>query len=237
MTNLTKNTGILIGDSSFFGRSLGQHLTDLGFKVALERNESVSLFKFIEKNSPGMVIFKAETHAGDVCSFIADVNRNFPDTSVFVMSALSGKFRQETVNLGISELIALPTTVSEMHNYVFSGAKKAPEYDSLRLRSRIKGYLVNMKVPSSFDGYKYTVNLIEMCIKYPRLNFAQNMSLFYSKIAEHHNISAERVERSVRYLTDTYSGAVMERDIKLSNSEFIVMLADGFCTANKIRFG
>lgn len=112
------------------------------------------------------------------------------------------------------------------------------EYDATELNKEIVNALIYCGVPANYVGYDYLKEGVRMAVEDPRV--VHNMTkMLYPAIAEKFGETPSRVERGIRhavervflelppkYAEECFGGCIRFSRGKLTNSEFIAIIAE-----------
>lgn len=217
------------------------------FTVVGIAHDGISALDMIAELQPDLVILDIIMPMLDGLGVLekARLNGYSDHTRFIVMSAVGhDDITFRAMNLGAMYYVVKPFDLNEFLRRLkeFAGRQvpaSEPEKRkvSVRIDNHIIGCLRELGVPMHVRGYQYIQDAVRIVIESPG-SIGKVTKNIYPVIAEMHDTTSSRVERAIRNAIDLtfvrgnreslmrVFNAELGDDRKLTNSEFIVMLAD-----------
>lgn len=246
---MNKKTRVLITDDNRHFCTILKEIIekDQAFDVVAVAHDGVSALEIINTHKPDLVILDIIMPMLDGLGVLEKCRAMDPSVKpqFIVMSAVGhDDITFRAINLGASYYVVKPFDMVEfmrrMKQFV---AGKEPEPASMKkasqenLEDRITDELRALGVPMHIKGYQYLLDSVMIVLKDPA-TLGRVTKAIYPPIAELHDTTPSRVERSIRNAIDlTFARGnpdVLRRvyrldeqpDKKIANSEFIAVIAE-----------
>lgn len=246
---MNKKTRVLITDDNRHFCTILKEIIekDSAYEVIGTAHDGVSALELIRQQSPDLVILDIIMPMLDGLGVLEKCKGMDPDKKplFIVMSAVGhDDITFRAINLGASYYVVKPFDMVEfmrrMKQFV---AGKEPEPASYKRNQRdkledlVSVELRDFGVPMHVKGYQYILDSVLIVLKDPT-TLGKVTKAIYPPIAEQHDTTPSRVERSIRNAIDlTFARGNQEilrklykledhPDKKIANSEFIAVIAE-----------
>lgn len=246
---MNKKTRVLITDDNRHFCTILKEIIekDSGYEVVGVAHDGVSALELIQLQSPDLVILDIIMPMLDGLGVLEKCRNMTQETKpqFIVMSAVGhDDITFRAINLGASYYVVKPFDMVEfmrrMKQFV---AGKEPEPTGYKRPSRqnmedlVTGELHEFGVPMHIKGYQYILDSILIVLKDPS-SLGKVTKAIYPPIADQHDTTPSRVERSIRNAIDlTFARGNQNQlrklykldeqpDKKIANSEFIAVIAE-----------
>lgn len=239
---------IIADDTTEFGRSCAEALTNYGMSVTLCQKDGAILLEKIKNVNPQVVLADIFMPNLDVLGVLKGISNMSPKPLVMVMSSFdSPRLESETIAAGAAyyflkpfdfsilaeRIIQLSGWVADNKNDTHSGMISDNDLELM-----ITDIIHQIGVPAHIKGYHYLREAILMSVKNTEA-INSVTKILYPTVAKSNKTTSSRVERAIRHaievawdrgdvdVLNSYFGYTINNGRgKPTNSEFIAMIAD-----------
>lgn len=242
----TKTRVLITDDNRHFCTILKEIIEkDTSYEVIGVAHDGISALEMIERDKPNLVILDIIMPMLDGLGVLEKCKDMEKKPQFIVMSAVGhDDITFRAINLGASYYVVKPFDMVEfmrrMKQFV-AGSEPEPAHfrriNNESMEDRVSYQLRDFGVPMHIKGYQYILDSIMIVIKDPA-TLSKVTKAIYPPIAQMHDTTPSRVERSIRNAIDlTFARgnqASLSKfykldetsDRKVANSEFIAVIAE-----------